>query len=172
MPHPSADDEVAARVKVATASGFGFAGSQAELLVVRCILALAVWATLIVDLCKRQHRAWSYLYTHWNLLLFAAYSAAALLSSMLFGHIQNHPPKRSFNLCVGRWASQVASWLFPVIATTHPFLDLGYFLFLHSRLAARDGWPGAVPYLLGGMGPTALSKHLFNTVRLMQSPFN
>lgn len=165
---PAEHCRIAAGGRVATASGLGFTGTQAEVLLVRCGLALVVWTTLVVDLRKRQHRAWSYLYTHWNLLLYAGYSVAALLSSLLAGHIENRPSRKSTSLWfVGRWASRLSSLLFPVMATTHPFLDLGYFLFLHGRLAARSGWPGGWAYLLGGMHPTAVSKHLLNAVRLV-----
>ena len=160
---------MAAGGPAATASGLGFTGTQAELLVVRCGLAVVVWTTLAADLSKRRHRAWSYLYTHWNLLLFAGYSAAALLSSLLAGHIEHRPQHESVSLRLGRWAAQLTSLMFPLLVTTHVFLDLGYFLFLHGRLAARGGWLGGWQYLLGGMHPTALSKHLLNSVRLLQS---
>ena len=165
-PMLTAGKTVAAGGPAATASGLGFTGGQAELLVVRCGLAVAVWTTLAVDLSKRRHRAWSYLYTHWNLLLFAGYSAAAFLSSLLAGHVEHLPQHESVSLRLGRWAAQLVSLLFPLLATTHVFLDLGYFLFLHGRLAARGGWPGGWQYLLGGMGPTAVSKHLLNSVRV------
>ena len=157
---------------MATASGLGFTGGQAELLLVRCGLALAVWTTLIADLRKRQHRAWSYLYTHWNLILFAGYSVTALLSSLLSGQIENDRQRESSSLFLGRWAARLTSVTFPLMATTHPFLDLGYFIFLHGRLAGRGGWSGGLPYLLGGMNPTALSKHLLNAVGPVHSCLN
>jgi hypothetical protein len=155
--------------RAATASGFGFSGGEGELLIVRCGLALVAWCTLIVDMRKRQHRAWCYLYTHWNLLLLAVYAATALLGSLLAGHIENRPQHRSVSVSVGCLASRLTSLLFPLLVTTHVFLDLGYFLFLHGRLAARGGWTGGLPYLLRGMHPTAVSKHLLNAVRSVQS---
>ena len=81
----SADDSQQRRADlgVAAASGLGFFGGLGELLVVRCGLAAAVWGTLYLDLTGSKHRAWSALYTHWNLLLLAGFSATAVLSSVI-----------------------------------------------------------------------------------------
>ena len=86
---------------------------------------------------------------------------------MLSGHIENQTQSESTTVSVGRLASRLTALLFPLMVTTHLFLDLGYFLFLHNRLAAR-GWEGGLSYLLRGMHPTALSKHLLNAVRSVQ----
>ena len=36
--------------------------------------------------------------------------------------------------------SKLTRWLFPLCATAHPFLDLGYFMFLHRHIARRNGF--------------------------------
>jgi hypothetical protein len=149
-------------------SGLGFFGGAGELLVVRCGLLLAVWGTLVFDLRRKsKHRAWSFLYTHWNLTLLSGYSIVAVLGSLLAMRPDGSASSSSSSSSGGsrNLASRLTSLLFPLMVTVHPFLDLGYFLFLHRRMAARGGWPSGLQYLLGGMGATGLCKHLLNSVR-------
>ena len=56
----------------------------------------------------------------------------------------------------------VTEWLFPLVATVHPFLDLGYFVFLHGSIAreAKLSWLG----MLGVLDASSLSKHFFNAI--------
>ena len=80
-PPPEPEPEPAIDL-AAEGSGLGFGrGGRTQLLVVRLGLACAVWGTLAVDLRSHRHRVWSALYTHWNLLLLAAYSTTALVSA-------------------------------------------------------------------------------------------
>lgn len=155
VPLPSTDPP--ADMGVAAASGLGFFGGLGELLVVRCGLAAAVWGTLYLDLTISKHRAWSALYTHWNLLLLAGFSSTALLSSVITLRAERSGAKTAGE----DWATQLSQLVFPLVAVCHPLLDVGYFLFLHRRMAARSGW-GVMAYTLGGWGPLGLSKHLLN----------
>lgn len=143
----------------AAGSGLGWLGryhAETELLLLRVLVTAGVWRTLLRD-WKARGAAYLVPYTHWSYLMLAVYAPLALAASC--GAVATDGVGGCWGW-LSRWAGRIQRWLFPVVATCHPFLDLGYAVFLHPRAAAQHRLGGA--QLLLALDGSSLSKHCLN----------